>query len=568
MNGLRWVAGFGRGRRPRLAASVALGVVAAGCAIGLTATSAWLIVRASEMPPVLHLMVAIVAVRAFGIGRGVVRYLERLVGHDTAFRILGDMRAATFARLERLLPGRVGALSSGELLARFVGDVDGLIDLWVRVALPYAVAGIAGAASVALVGTLVPGAGAVLALTLVVSAVAAPLLSSAVGRRAERAVQPLRGRYQAAVVDLLDGADELAVYGALDDRLEALDELDAALAQAEGRSSVAAGLGSAVVALAAGGAVWSALSLGSDAVAAGTLQGVALGVVVLVPIAVHEVVGGLAPAAHALPRLASSARRVAEVLDQDDPVVEPVSPAPLPAGPYGLDLRDLRARWTATGPDVLRGVDLTVAPGEQVVVVGPSGGGKSTLAAVLLRFLDPSGGTATLVGSDGRARLGDLAGDDVRSVIGWCAQDAYLFDSTIAANLRLARPDATPAEVDAAVARAGLAGWVAGLPRGLDTFVGEHGAAISGGQRQRIALARVLLADRPVVVFDEPTEHLDDAIARGLVSDLLDATRDRTVLLVTHRPELVPGSPRVVALDDGRLTEMADDHRLLRDAAG
>src|SRR5690606_12815852 len=163
---------------------------------------------------------------------------------------------------------------------------------------------------------------------------------------------------------------------------------------------------------------------------------------------------GLPPTAHALPLLASSARRVAEVLDRDDAVVEPVSPASLPAGPYGLDLRGLRARWAAAGPDVLRGVDLTVAPGEQVVVVGPSGGGKSTLAAVLLRFLDPSGGTATLVGSDGRARLDDLSGDDVRSVIGWCAQDAYLFDSTIAANLRLARPDATPAEVDAAVARA------------------------------------------------------------------------------------------------------------------
>ena len=218
-------------------------------------------------------------------------------------------------------------------------------------------------------------------------------------------------------------------------------------------------------------------------------------------------------------------------------------------------MRGLRARWHPDGPEVLRGVDLRVEPGEQVVIVGPSGGGKSTLAAVLLRFLDPVGGTVELVGADGRAAITDLAGDDVRGVIGWCAQDAYLFDSTISANLRLARPDATEAQIADAVTRAGLGRWVASLPDGLDTFVGEHGAAISGGQRQRIALARVLLADRPVVVLDEPTEHLDDDTARALTADLLDATRHRTTILVTHRPDLVPGSPRVVALDGGRLTE-------------
>src|SRR5690606_11426161 len=310
---LRWVGSFARGHRLRLLLAVVVGVGAAASAIGLTATSAWLIVRASEMPPVLHLMVAIVAVRAFGLGRGVVRYLERLVGHDTAFRILGDLRAATFTRLERLLPGPVGGHSSGELLARFVGDVDGLVDLWVRVVLPYAAAAVVGVASVALVGLLVPGAGVVLALSLLAAAIASPLLSSAVARRADRRVQPLRGRYQAAVVDLLDGAPELAVYDALPGRLDALADLDRELVRAEGRSTFGAGLGSAVVAVAAGGAVWGALSLGADAVGAGSLRDAALAVVVLTPLAVHEVLATLAPGAHALPRIASSARRVTEV---------------------------------------------------------------------------------------------------------------------------------------------------------------------------------------------------------------------------------------------------------------
>jgi ABC-type multidrug transport system fused ATPase/permease subunit len=228
-------------------------------------------------------------------------------------------------------------------------------------------------------------------------------------------------------------------------------------------------------------------------------------------------------------------------------------PAPLPAGPYGLRLVGLRARWDDDQPDVLRGVDLEVAAGATVVVEGPSGAGKSTLAAVLLRFLDPSAGSVELVGSDAAVDLRCLAGDDVRSVVGWCAQDAHVFDSTIEANLRLARPGATPAELWRALEGARLDAWVASLPDGLATMVGEHGGRLSGGQRQRLSLARVLLADRPVVVFDEPTEHLDPATATAVMADLLGATRGRTVLLVTHRADLVPTADRVVTLDGGRV---------------
>lgn len=551
MSALLRILWAGRAQRWRLLAAVGLGAGAAGSAVALAAVSAYLISYASEMPPVLYLLVPIVAVRTFGIARGVLRYLERLVAHDAAFRVLGGLRVRTVERLERLLPGPA-RLGSGDLLARFVDDVDGLADLWVRVVLPGLVALVVGTGSVVLVGWMVPEAGLVLAVSLVVAALLAPAASMLVGRRAQRRLAPGKGRYQSEVVDLLDGAAELAVYDALDDRLARLDRLDADLAAAEARSAAGAGLGAAITTAAAGVSVVAALVLGAAAVGAGRLEGVLLAVVVLTPLAAHELFAALAPAAHHLPHLRASAERVVEVMDLPDPIVEPADPRPLPAGPYGLRLRDVVAGW-APGHDVLQGVDLDLAPGERVVVIGPSGAGKSTLAAVLLRFLEPGSGRLELVGRSDAVDLRDLDGDDVRRVIGWCAQDAHVFDSTIAANIRLARPDSSDDELLGALDAAGLGGFVAGLPRGLDTMVGEHGRRLSGGERQRLALARVLLADRPVVVFDEPTEHLDAEAARALMDDLLAAVGDRTVVMITHRPELTGRADRVLRLEHGRL---------------
>ncbi|MGE0137566.1 MAG: thiol reductant ABC exporter subunit CydC, partial [Ilumatobacteraceae bacterium] len=552
MSALRWAFGLGRSGRAHLGLAVVLGALASGAAVGLTAVSGWLITRASERPPVLHLMVAIVAVRAFGVGRGVLRYLERLAGHQSSFRTLGDLRVATVQRLERVLPARSArhgltgdAVRSGDLLARFVDDIDGLQDLWVRVALPYASAAIIGAGSVLLVGVLVPSAGAVLAVTLVLSVVVGPLVSSRVAGNATERVSPLRAEHHAAVLDLVDGATELAVYDALDARLGHLARLDRDMTRAQVHTAWAAGIGSAVAALAAGIGMWAGLWLGAGAVGSHGLSTASLAVVVLVPLAIHEVAGALSLAAHALPRLAASAGRVREIFDLPDAASEPAVAATLPNGPFGLRVRGLRVRWSPDDPDVLRDLDLDVPAGSCTVVTGASGSGKSTLAAVLLRLLDPSGGRVDLIGSDGSADLAQLAGDDVRTVVGWCAQDAYVFDSTIAANLQLARPSATTAELLDALGRARLLDWVTSLPDGLQTMVGEHGSRLSGGQRQRLALARVLLADRPVVVFDEPTEHLDEPTAAALAADLVDATRDRTVVVLTHRPELFASVRRV-----------------------
>jgi len=481
-------------------------------------------------------------VRAFGLARGVLRYGERLMGHDASFRILGDLRVATVERLEEVLPihSDDGELTSSALLSRFVADVDQLQDLWVRVVLPYASAAIVGAGTIALIVALVPAAGVALAVSLAVAAALAPAISARVARGAGARLAPLRADYQADLLDLLSGATELAVYGALPARLAELDRRNQEMTRNEARLALGAGCGAALTTLAGGAAMWAGLWFGAGAVQARTLAGVGLAVVVLIPLAIHEVVAGLSPAADQLPSLAGAAQRLQGVFDRPAAAREPDQPAPAPAGPFGLRARGIRARWTPDGPEILDGVDLDIAAGSRTLIVGPSGAGKSTLAAVLLRLLDPTAGRIELLGADSAVSIGEMSGDDVRRVIGWCAQDAYIFDSTIEANLRLARPDATPADLAVALDRAGLGDWVRSLPRGVDTMVGEHGGHLSGGQRQRLALARTLLADRPIVIFDEPTEHLDDVTARTLATDILSATDGTTVLVVTHRPELFP----------------------------
>jgi len=245
--------------------------------------------------------------------------------------------------------------------------------------------------------------------------------------------------------------------------------------------------------------------------------------------------------------------------DRRRPAVrEPTAPTSLPPGPYGLRIENLHARWAPTAPDILRGLELDIAPGTQTLIVGQSGAGKSTLAAVLLRLLDASAGTIELVGADHAVQLEQLSGDDVRTIIGWCAQDAYIFDSTIEANVRLARPDASAGEIEAALRRARLGDWIDTLPQGLHTMVGEHGRHLSGGQRQRLALARTLLAARPINIFDEPTEHLDEETASALAADIVHTTSGATTIIVTNRPELFPTVTAVHCLADGTFATPPD----------
>ncbi|GLX49802.1 ABC transporter [Streptomyces hygroscopicus subsp. hygroscopicus] len=548
---LGWVRGMAGARRGRLVLAWLLGGMALGSAVGLMATSGWLISRASQQPPVLYLMVAVTATRAFGIGRAVFRYAERLVSHDAVLRMLADTRVAVYRRLERLAPAGLRTARRGDLLTRLVADVDALQDYWLRWLLPASVAVLVSGATVGFTAWLLPEAGAALAVGLLAAGAGVPLVTATAARHTERRLAPARGELATRVADLLTGTAELTVAGALPARTGAARRADTALTRIASRAAAVTALGDGLTALVSGLTVTAMALLGVQAVAAGRLGGVALAVVVLTPLAAFEAVLGMPLAVRYRQRVRRSAERVREVLDAPEPVSEPERPRQAPATPFPVVLKGLTARHAGQRQEALAGLDLTLEQGRRIAVVGASGSGKTTLAQVLLRFLDPRSGSYTLAGVNAR----ELAGDDVRRLVGLCAQDAHLFDSSVRENLLLARKDATEAELRGALDRARLLDWVDGLPDGLDTLVGEHGARLSGGQRQRLALARALLADFPVLVLDEPAEHLDLPTADALTADLLAATEGRTTLLITHRLAGLDEVDEVLVLDAGRVVQ-------------
>lgn len=538
-------------QRGQLALALLLGSLAVGSAVGLMAVSGWLISRASEQPPVLYLMMAVTATRAFGIGRAVFRYAERLVSHDAVLKLLAELRVAVYRGLERVAPAGLRTVRRGDLLSRLVADVDALQDYWLRWLLPAGTALTVSVAAAGFTGWLLPEAGVVLAVGLLVAGVGVPLVSGAFARRTERQLAPARAALATRVTDLLGGTAELTVAGALPARQAHMRAADGLLTRIASRAATATALGSGLSALVCGLTVVAAALVAVPAVNDGRLAGVALAVVVLTPLAAFEAVAGLPLAVQYRQRVLRSAERVYEVLDAPVPVREPAAPADAPSSPFPLEVRGLSARYPGAHHDALRSLDLTLVPGRRIAVVGPSGSGKTTLAQVLLRFLDASSGTYSIGGVEADA----LDGDTVRRSVGLCAQDAHVFDSSIRENLRLARTGASDAELYDALSRARLLEWVRSLPEGLDTPVGEHGARLSGGQRQRLALARALLADFPVLVLDEPAEHLDLATADALTADLLAATEGRTTVLITHRLAGVEAVDEVLVLDAGRVAQ-------------
>jgi ATP-binding cassette subfamily C protein CydCD len=297
-------------------------------------------------------------------------------------------------------------------------------------------------------------------------------------------------------------------------------------------------------------------------------------------LALGDVNAPLPDAVLARTRARSARRRLGEVLASAPPATDPIIPLRLPRG-RDLRAHTLTAAWPASttprnpaptpvreviaaaagvaapagphdhpGADVLRGLDLDLPAGSRMAVRGRSGAGKSTLVAVLLRFLDPRDGTLTL----GRRPTRALLGNDVRAVVGLVSDDEHVFATSVRENLRLARPGATDPDLVAALQRARLGPWLAGLPRGLDTWLGESGTRMSVGERRRLAITRALLADQPILILDEPAESLDEPTARAVLADVFAASGHRSVLLVTHRAEGLDQVDRVFRMENGRLT--------------
>ncbi|MFK4788540.1 thiol reductant ABC exporter subunit CydC [Microbacterium sp. ZW T5_56] len=538
----------------RFLPGVLWGLASAAAAVALLACSGWLIVSASVTDTLVTLNVAIVGVRFFAVSRAAFRYLERLTGHDAALRQLATTRSDLMRRLVPLAPDGVSRTDRGSVLSSLVDDVEELQNLPLRVVQPVVIGSLTAIGSVVAICIIRPAAGLALAVCLITAAVAAVGWGWLVGSRAEREIAPARARLTSALTDYIGSFDVLVAFGAEERARAQVLSADQSLRRLVTRTTSAQGASSAVLSALAGIA-----SLAAVAVTAPTItdpaSGAWLAVVALVPMVVFETFATVPLAASSWRRVHSAAGRIASLLPADlPPELAPDLPDEsedrIRIG-IGVRLRDVRAGWPdRTGRDVLRGVDLDVAPGERILVTGPSGAGKSTLAHVLVRFLE-SRGSYTVDGVD----VHDVAGSMIRRTVGMSEQQPHLFDEDIRQNLLFARPDASDAELEAAVERVGLGDWLR-QRGGLDARVGERGALVSGGQAQRLALARALLHDVDVLVLDEPTAGVDPAMSDALLRDLLGATAgesNRAVVLISHVDVPAELIDRTLRLEDGRL---------------
>jgi thiol reductant ABC exporter CydC subunit len=528
--------------RARVAISIVLGALAVIFGIGLMATAGWLIARAAQKPDVLELTVGIVLVRFFGLARPIARYLERLSSHDVAFRALAGIRTRFFERIEPLAPAELSAFRSGDLLSRMVGDVDALQNLYLRGLAPPAIALIAGVAAVTAAAVVLPVAGVVLAVGLLVSAVFVPLTGAAAGRSV-RATAQARGELSAEVVELLRSAPELVVHGAEAGTLARVGAADARVAALSRREGVVAGATDGLGVAITGVTVAAVLAVAVSAHSSGTISGVWVATLGLLALASFESVAALPQAGRELSSTLAAGRRVLDLTDRRPRVTEPETALPPPSSQPRLALDAVTAGY-GDEPSVVHDLSLVLEPGRRIALVGPSGAGKTTVVNLLLRFLDPREGAVLLDGRD----LRDYRLEDVRGAMAVAGQDSHMFATSIRENVKLARPGASDADIVAALRGARIDEWVASLPQGLDTMTGEEGAELSGGQRQRIAIARALLADAPILVLDEPTAHLDAETAQRLMADVLDATSGRSLLLITHRPEGLDRMDQIITL--------------------
>ncbi len=540
-----------RPRRGQLVLSIVLGAGAILAAVALLAVAGVLISKAALRPQILTLALFTVGVRALAIARALLRYCERLVSHDLAFRVLADLRVRFFERLIPLVPEGLRGIRSGDVLSRFVGDVDTLQDLYLRALGPPLIALLAIVVLAGAVAIVLPAAAAVLVVAMLFAGLLLPVIAARAGRSSGLREAPARAQLSSELVELVSGAAELAVYGREQQWAERLESADSQLAATERPGAWISGITSGVGVAIGGAAMVAVAAIGVQATASGQLDGVLLAGIVFLTIGAFEAVVGLPDAAQRLTACAQAAARLERVTEAPIPVSDPPIPVPVPEG-GSLTFENVSVVFDDREQAALRDVSAALAPGSRIALVGASGAGKTTLASCAVRFLDPSSGRVTLGGTDIR----ELSQDALRSAVRLVSQEAYLFTTTIAQNVRLAAPEASDEQIIAALSRAGLGAWIASLPEGIETLVGEEGAEVSGGQRGRIALARGLIAQSQIVILDEPTANLDAAGARDLLSAIGSERSDpRAMLVITHTVEGLDQFDEIIVLDAGAIVE-------------
>ena len=533
---LRLTLGLLHPRLPRLLLASLLATLSLCSALALAAVSAWLITRAWQMPPVLDLSIAVVAVRMFAISRGVLHYCERLVSHDAALCAAGNARVQLYRRLAQGPVQAAMRWHSGELVARLGADVDELSNVLVRALVPSIVALVLGVIAVTIIAAISPAAGLVLALCLLVAGGIAPWLAARAATAQERAARDHLTERDVAAMLALDHAGELRIAGRLPSVIAQSEHRQRAWAHALDAAAkpaaIAAALPTAAIGLSVLGAVAAGIGL-ANSVAPTTVA-----VLMLLPLSAFEATSALPGAAVQLTRSVIAARRLAELT----PSTAAAGAAATVGQSASLHSEHLHAELeSGYHPEQSIHLTLDLVPGERLVVTGPSGSGKTTALMTLAGLLSPLRGHVYL----GNQKLQDLPEAAVRHAVGFFAEDAHMFATTVRDNLLVARGDCTDHELAQVLSRVGLGSWLVGLPEGLSTLLIGGADGLSAGQRRRLLLARALLSPARIVLLDEPVEHLDAADADDLAQAIAAVPglfgADRAVVLATHQVPVDPG---------------------------
>ncbi|WP_062072340.1 thiol reductant ABC exporter subunit CydC [Demequina sediminicola] len=542
MKNLRELLGESDLSRPRIVLAILTGSASLGSAVGLSAVAAWLIARAAGMPSPADLALAAVVVRFFGIGRGLFRYLERLVSHDAALRGVVALRARIYDRLAAARADTVLSLSRGDTLARIGADVDAVGDAVVRGVIPLGVAVVVSCIAVGINGWMDPLAGIILAIALLASALGAAGLTWRSARLAAEFSVMADARVSEAVVSNLESAPEHRVWGTEAAARTALADADAESVIAQERSARPAAFAAGLQTLCAGAALIGSLWVAVTGAAAGDYGPTTAAIIALLPLAAFEAVNAVPGAVTQLFRSNKAATRIVELA--------PRPRTDLPA--------DARVQQSTTTPEVVldgvsaawpgmtptRPLDVTLKPGESLAVVGRSGVGKTTLLATIAGALKPAAGGVRIGGIE-------ASRDMLGTVVAMTAEDAHVFGTSLVENLRVARGDLTDEQALDALDLVGLTSWVQSLPDGIETLLGTGGNSVSGGERRRLLLARAVLGSQRIVLIDEPAEHLDTAGRQALEAVLAHLRADgRTVVIVTHHLEFSAHTDHVRTLDD------------------
>jgi thiol reductant ABC exporter CydC subunit len=538
--------------------AVLLGFATIASSVGLLTTSAYIISRAALQPSIAELQVAIVGVRTFGITRGLFRYLERLISHNVAFRLLARMRVWFYRRLEPLAPARTMHFQSGDLLSRIVADVETLEGFFIRVVSPPIVAlGIGG-----LIWVLLSAFDARLAGALIVFLILAGIIVPFWARRFSRdaGVQMIhhRGELSAALVDCVQGCGDLLACNSDERQKARVASLSEHLTDAQFSLASTRGLASALQDLAMNAAVVVLLLIAIPLVGSGRVDGVYLALIVMAAMASFEAITPLQRTILDIDTYLSAARRLYKIADAEPTVHDPSDASPT-ARDSTLVVRNLSFRYTSEPSHALQSISFRLEEGERLAIVGPSGAGKSSLVNLLLRFWDFERGEILLGGHDIRL----YRQRDLRQVVGVVSQTSHLFNGSIRDNLLLAMPEVSEGDLTHVIRRARLYDFIQSLPQGLDTWIGEGGLGVSAGERQRLVIARTLLQDAPMLILDEPTANLDALTEAEIFESLLTLMERRTSLLITHRLVGLGSMDNILVLQDGRIVQRGRHEELV-----